>query len=75
MVLMFVRLITGIAIAFSPNWWVFTVLRFFQGYAAISLYIIAFIVGERLKARSTPKNNLILIDADKTKETGQTQFE
>ncbi|XP_030828584.1 organic cation transporter protein-like [Strongylocentrotus purpuratus] len=45
MVLMFVRLITGIAIAFSPNWWVFTVLRFFQGYAAVSLYIIAFIVG------------------------------
>ena len=50
-------LITGIAIAFSPNWWVFTVLRFFHGYAAISLYIIAFIVGKILKAGSTPKNN------------------
>ncbi|XP_054752662.1 organic cation transporter protein-like [Lytechinus pictus] len=45
MVLMVVRLVVGVALAFSPNWWVFTVLRFFQGYAAISIYIISFIVG------------------------------
>ncbi|XP_030836202.1 organic cation transporter protein-like [Strongylocentrotus purpuratus] len=55
MVLMFVRLISGIAIAFSPNWWVFTVLRFFQGYAAISLFIIAFIVGTEFVGPSKRK--------------------
>eukprot|EP00057_Strongylocentrotus_purpuratus_P011141 XP_011665615.1 PREDICTED: organic cation transporter protein [Strongylocentrotus purpuratus] len=45
MAMMFVRLIAGTAIAFSSNFWVFTFLRFFQGYAAVSIYIIAFIVG------------------------------
>ncbi|XP_072178305.1 organic cation transporter protein-like [Diadema setosum] len=40
-----IRLITGVAMAFSPSWWVFTVIRFFQGVASISTFIITFIIG------------------------------
>ncbi|XP_041463006.1 organic cation transporter protein-like [Lytechinus variegatus] len=44
MICLIIRLITGLALAFSPSWWVFTTIRFIQGCAAVATYIIAFVL-------------------------------
>eukprot|EP00057_Strongylocentrotus_purpuratus_P023296 XP_011677770.1 PREDICTED: organic cation transporter protein-like [Strongylocentrotus purpuratus] len=40
-----VRLVTGVLIAFAPELWVYSLLRFFQGMAGVATYIILFILG------------------------------
>ncbi|XP_030828463.1 organic cation transporter protein [Strongylocentrotus purpuratus] len=39
------RTVSSVALAFAPNWWIFIILRFFQGMALISCYIILFVIG------------------------------
>ncbi|XP_071501087.1 organic cation transporter protein-like [Diadema antillarum] len=51
------RLIAGVALAFSPTWPVYAVMRFFQGAAGISIYIITFVLGTEFVGPS--KRNVV----------------
>ncbi|XP_046542550.1 organic cation transporter protein-like [Haliotis rubra] len=43
-----IQMVSGIALAFSPNFIVFAVFRFFTGIAAMSTFMIAFVIGLEL---------------------------
>ncbi|XP_030850132.1 organic cation transporter protein-like [Strongylocentrotus purpuratus] len=56
MICMVIRLIAGFALAFSPSWWVFSTIRFIQGFVAIPIYIISFVLANEFAG--TSKRNI-----------------
>ncbi|XP_030828406.1 organic cation transporter protein-like [Strongylocentrotus purpuratus] len=56
MICMIIRLIAGFALAFSPSWWVFSTIRFIQGFVAIPIYIISFVLANEFAG--TSKRNI-----------------
>ncbi|XP_041462835.1 organic cation transporter protein-like isoform X1 [Lytechinus variegatus] len=50
---------SGIAIAFSPNWWFFATMRFFMGFGNIAFNIILYIIGTEYIGPS--KRNLVML--------------
>nr|XP_054753097.1 solute carrier family 22 member 21-like [Lytechinus pictus] len=51
--------ISGIALAFSPNWWFFAAMRFLNGFSNIAFNIILFVVGTEFIGPS--KRYLVLL--------------
>ena len=42
-----ISLVSGTALAFSPNWWFFSTMRFFMGFGNIAFNIILYVIGEK----------------------------
>ncbi|XP_072178669.1 organic cation transporter protein-like [Diadema setosum] len=61
LILLLIRLGSGLGLAFSPTWWVFSALRFLQGCANITIYIVAFVIANEFTGLSRRNISGILI--------------
>eukprot|EP00057_Strongylocentrotus_purpuratus_P006088 XP_011660562.1 PREDICTED: organic cation transporter protein [Strongylocentrotus purpuratus] len=54
-----ISLVSGTALAFSPNWWFFATMRFFMGFGNIAFNLILYVIGTEFIGPS--KRNLVML--------------